>query len=64
MIEEGLGIGILPAAILRHTNYHLNAIPFDPPITREIGIAYLNRHMLPVAAGRFIEFLAEQCTDA
>lgn len=66
MIEEGLGIGILPAAILKHTNYHFNAIKISPPITRKIGIAYQKEELLPSASRRFIEFLREhlyECTD-
>lgn len=63
MIEEGLGIGVLPAAILRHTNYHFNAIPINPPITRTLGIAYQSEELLPVAAKRFIDFMCDYISE-
>ena len=66
MVEEGLGIGILPATILRHTNYRFNAIKINPPIKRKIGIAYQSAELLPIAAHRFIEFMKshlDECTE-
>lgn len=65
MIEEGLGIGVLPAAILKHTNYRFNAIPISPSISRTIGIAYQSDRLLPIAAHRFIDFMKvhiSECT--
>ncbi len=66
MIEEGLGIGILPAAILKHTNYRFNSIKITPPISRRIGIAYQSDELLSTSAHRFIDFILEhldECTD-
>lgn len=63
MIEQDLGIGVLPAAILRHTDFRFNAIPLRPSITREIGIAYKSEDYLPAAALRFIRFMREHISE-
>lgn len=63
MIEQGLGISILPAMVLDHTNYRFHALPTVPTINRSIGIASKEPELLPIAARRFLEFLYDNLED-
>lgn len=56
MVEQGLGISILPAMILDRSMYQFKRIPTDPPIKRTISIAYNNFDLLPVATKHFIRY--------
>jgi len=59
MVEQGLGISILPAMVLDRTNYRFIAVPTEPAITRHIGIASREPELLPIATQRFLLFLQE-----
>ncbi len=63
MVEQGLGISILPAMVLDRTNYRFAAIPTVPAITRKIGIAFREPDLLPTASRRFLEFLTEHIDE-
>ncbi len=63
MVEQGLGISILPAMVLDRTNYQFVAIPTNPVITRRIGIAYREPELLPIATQRFLTFLQEHLEE-
>jgi len=63
MVEQGLGISILPAMVLDRTNYHFKAIPTVPAITRSIGIASREPELLPIATQRFLTFLQENLEE-
>ena len=63
MVEQGLGISILPAMVLDRTNYRFKAIPTTPAITRSIGIAYREPDLLPIATRRFLEFLRDNLEE-
>lgn len=39
MVEQGLGVSIMPELVLRNSNRHFSAIPLDHPRFREIGLA-------------------------
>ncbi|MCQ6281312.1 LysR family transcriptional regulator [Bacillus sp. EB600] len=60
MVEEGLGISILPKLVLNRVSYHLVKKKISPPIVRTIGIAYKNKKTLPISSRFFIDFLIEQ----
>jgi DNA-binding transcriptional LysR family regulator len=60
MIENGLGISILPKLVLNRTNYNIITKEISPPIVRTIGIAFKNKKALPIASRYFIDFLVQQ----
>ena len=39
MVEQGLGVSIMPELVLRNTNRRFSAIPLEHPRFREIGLA-------------------------
>lgn len=57
MVEQGLGVSLLPAMILDRSMYHFRRIPTDPPIKRSIAVAYSNADMLPVATKHFLRYM-------
>jgi DNA-binding transcriptional LysR family regulator len=57
MVENGLGISILPELILKRIPYHIVTKELELPAYRKIGIAMRNQKDLPLAAKRFIEYL-------
>jgi len=63
MVEQGLGISILPAMVLDRTNYRFKAVPTVPVITRSIGIASREPDLLPIATQRFLTFLQENLEE-
>lgn len=60
MIENGLGISILPKLVLSRTSYKIVTKEILPPVVRTIGIAYKNKKTLPIASRYFIDFLVRQ----
>lgn len=60
MIENGLGISILPKLVLSRTSYKIVTKEILPPVVRTIGIAYKNKKTLPIASRYFIDFLVQQ----
>ena len=63
MIEEGLGISILPELVMRRVSYDVAKIPIDPPVTHTIGIAFNNIKTIPIASRYFIDYLKEHIPD-
>lgn len=59
MVEAGLGVSILAELVLRRTQYHIVQVPIDPPVYRTLAVGYRDRHSLPIASQRFIEYLME-----
>ncbi len=59
MIEQGLGVSILPELVLRRTNYRVKILPIVPKIKRKIGIISKEKNSLPLASKYFIEFILE-----
>ncbi|MGJ7911152.1 LysR family transcriptional regulator [Neobacillus sp. LXY-1] len=60
MVENGLGISILPEFVLNKVNYQLVAKRIEPSIRRTIGIAFKNRKTLPISSRYFIDFLVKR----
>ncbi len=60
MVENGLGISILPEMILRRINYKLVKKRISPPIKRMIAISYKNKKILPISSRYFIDFIIDQ----
>ncbi|MBW9159426.1 LysR family transcriptional regulator [Clostridium tagluense] len=63
MIEEGLGVSILPELVLRRVSYDVVKIPLNPSIKRTIGIAFNNLKTMPIASRYFIDYLKEHIPD-
>ncbi|MDT3498784.1 LysR family transcriptional regulator [Bacillus toyonensis] len=57
MIEQGLGISILPELVLDRCPYNIVTKSISPPISRTISLAYKDKRVLPIASRYFIEFL-------
>lgn len=57
MVENGLGISILPELILQRIPYHIITKELEVPAYRSIGIAMRNQKLLSLAVRRFLEYL-------
>lgn len=60
MVENELGISILPELILNKVNYDFVIKEITPPIVRTIAIAYKNKNVLPIASRSFIDFIVKK----
>jgi len=58
MVENGLGISILPELILQRIPYQVIAKELDVPAFRNVGIAMRDQKSLSLAAQRFLEYLS------
>ncbi len=56
MVENGLGVSILPALILRRNPYAITALPLNPPVHRSINVIY-REGALSLAAATFKRYL-------
>lgn len=57
MVENGLGVGILPQLILRRTPYRILTKELDVPAYRSIVLAMRSKKTASLAVKRFIEYL-------
>ena len=57
MVENGLGVSILPELILRRIPYNISVLPLDVPAYRDICLVMRDRSKLPSAAKSFIGYL-------
>ena len=57
MVENGLGISILPELILQRIPYKIAAKELETPAFRNIGVAMREQKLLSIAAKRFLEYL-------
>ncbi|MCI8414743.1 MAG: LysR family transcriptional regulator [Ruminiclostridium sp.] len=57
MVEQGLGMSILPELLLRRIPYQLTTRELDPPARRQIGIACKSIQNLPPAARQFLNYV-------
>lgn len=63
MVEQGLGYSILPAMVLDRTNYAFRAVPTTPAIIRQIGVAYRDIEMMPMATQHFMKFMNDSLDE-
>ncbi|MCM3653441.1 LysR family transcriptional regulator [Metabacillus litoralis] len=61
MIEQGLGISILPKLVLNRCPYNLVTKTISPSVIRTISLAYKDKKVLPIASRYFIDFIIERC---
>lgn len=64
MIENGLGISILPKLVLSRFPYAIVTKELSPPIVRTISLAFKNKKVLPIASRYFMDFIIEQYSGA
>lgn len=57
MVEQGLGISILPKLILRRIPYDVVIKPLDKPAYRTIGIAMKSKKGTSAALKKFLEYI-------
>ena len=57
MVENGLGISILPQLILTRVPYKIVKRELEEPAFRKIGIALRDRKTAPLAVKRFLDYL-------
>ncbi len=57
MVENGLGISILPELIMQRIPYNIVCKELEAPAYRHIGIAMRSQRALPISAKRFLEYL-------
>ena len=57
MVEGGLGVSVLSDLVLKRTNFRVVRRPLDPPVRREIALAYPDGRTLSVSTKRFIEYV-------
>ncbi len=60
MVEKGLGMSILPELLMKDTAYRLKKVELDPPIYREICLAYKNTQSLSPVARAWIRHVKEE----
>ena len=59
MVEGGLGVSVLSDLVLRRSPYRVVKRPLDPPVRREIALAYPAERTLPVSTQRFLEYVEQ-----
>lgn len=59
MVEQGLGVSLLPELVLHKTNYRVAILPTEPPITRTLGVVTKDRRALSLASKEFLRCLME-----
>lgn len=57
MVENGLGISILPELILQRIPYRIVAKELEVPAYRQIGIAMKNKKTASLAVKRYLDYL-------
>lgn len=57
MVENGLGISILPELILKRVPYRIMAKKLDVPAFRKIGLALRDKKTASLAVKRFLDYL-------
>ncbi|WP_155590970.1 LysR family transcriptional regulator [Lysinibacillus cavernae] len=60
MIEQGLGISVLPKLVLDRCPYSIVTKPISPSVRRTISLVYKDKRVLPIASRYFIDFLIER----
>ncbi|MBA9026090.1 LysR family transcriptional regulator [Peribacillus huizhouensis] len=60
MIEQGLGISILPKLVLSRCPYNIVTKEISPAVIRTISLAYKDKRVLPIASKYFIDFILER----
>jgi DNA-binding transcriptional LysR family regulator len=57
MVEQGLGMSILPELLIRGTVHHFIRKDLTPPVYRELCLAYRKDQQLSPASNRFVQYV-------
>ena len=57
MVQDGLGVTILPYMVMNHVDYRVAVKPIVPLITRDIYLISKDRRLMPAASRRFIDYM-------
>lgn len=57
MVENGLGVALLPEIVLRNTNRSVVALPVSPPVRRSLVVIFRRREEMSTAATAFLHEL-------
>lgn len=57
MVEKGLGISVLTKMIMQRCPYNIIGKPLDPPVFRDVVLAFRGKDASSLALQRFIEYL-------
>ena len=60
MVEQNLGVSVLPKLVLSRHPHHIAVRQIKPAIKRTIAIAYKNKNVLPIASRYFIDFIIRE----
>lgn len=60
MVEQGLGVSILPKLVLNRCPYQIAMKSITPSIERTISLAYKDKRVLPIASRFFIDYIVTQ----
>lgn len=64
MVEQGLGLTILPALVLNRCRYNIAMKKISPSVFRMISLAYKDKKVLPIASRYFIDFIIERYSES
>ena len=60
MVEQGLGVSILPELLLTKSPNNIVTKKISPPFVRAICLSYKDKRVLPIASRYFIDFIIER----
>lgn len=60
MVENGIGISILPELILQRSPYHIVKKPLDKPAYRDIGLGLRDAKSVSAAVRKFLEYCEDR----
>ncbi|QAT43621.1 LysR family transcriptional regulator substrate-binding protein [Aminipila luticellarii] len=63
MVDNGLGISVLPELVLKDTARKIVIKKLDIPAYRDIGIVVKNKKMLTASAQKFVSYVQEWITE-
>lgn len=64
LVENGLGISVLPKLVLNRVPYRIRAVKFAPPHIRKIGIVRQKRGRVSPATERLVSFWLEETRNS
>lgn len=63
MVENELGVSVLPDLVLNKVNYKIVTKEITPPIVRTLGLAYKSKKTMPIASRYFVDFIIEKFSE-
>lgn len=60
MVEQNLGVSILPKLVLNRTHFDICTHSLAPQLTRDIALGFLDWASLPISSRKFIELIQQE----